>query len=373
MASRLGQRLVGSVLGRLVSIVAGGVGLALIAKDIWDLRNGVIPIISTEMKSKETKEKVKLELAKTISEQIKQQSEEIASGTADRIVEIWREFRRGHAKVLDLSDKDPAFRRFLDRTRASDLARLDEVVALLLPKEGEKGILARLKNGTLQRAVTELPETGMQIARDTQSIERAMLWQALAGTDLPKVTALGLHKRAVPQDFTRAGLSRLLALDDELVITRLAEVPSEARVGLLEIGDNNLLKLARSLGAGELATLSGYLTGLEAGARKQVLTAVAETPARMRVLAVPRVRDAVLASRDQKAAVTMMLMSPPVFDLAILQRHLNLVLDGRVSPILLWEKHPIAIVTGVLLLLMLILILRRLTSRRRPSKAASPH
>ena len=63
MASRIGQRVVGSVLGRLVSVVAGGVGLVLIAKDIWDFRHGVLPIIATEMKSKETKDKVREELA----------------------------------------------------------------------------------------------------------------------------------------------------------------------------------------------------------------------------------------------------------------------------------------------------------------------
>ena len=35
------------MLGRLVSVVAGGVGLVLIAKDIWDFRHGVLPIIAT--------------------------------------------------------------------------------------------------------------------------------------------------------------------------------------------------------------------------------------------------------------------------------------------------------------------------------------
>ena len=70
MASRIGQRVVGSILGRLVSMVAGGVGLVLIAKDIWDFRHGVLPIIGTEMKSKETKDKVREELAKSVSEQI---------------------------------------------------------------------------------------------------------------------------------------------------------------------------------------------------------------------------------------------------------------------------------------------------------------
>ena len=46
MATRIGQRIVGSILSRLVSVVAGGVGLVLIAKDIWDFRHGVLPIIA---------------------------------------------------------------------------------------------------------------------------------------------------------------------------------------------------------------------------------------------------------------------------------------------------------------------------------------
>ena len=46
MASRIGQRLVGSILSRLVSVVASGVGIVLIAKDIWDFRHGVLPIVA---------------------------------------------------------------------------------------------------------------------------------------------------------------------------------------------------------------------------------------------------------------------------------------------------------------------------------------
>jgi nitrogen regulatory protein PII-like uncharacterized protein len=56
MAARIGQRIVGSILSRLVSVVASGIGLVLIAKDIWDFRHGVLPIISEELKSKATEE-----------------------------------------------------------------------------------------------------------------------------------------------------------------------------------------------------------------------------------------------------------------------------------------------------------------------------
>ena len=95
-------------------MVAGGIGAVLIAKDIWDFRNGVLPIVATEMKAKATKDIVRTELAKAISEQIGEHTREIPAATADRIVEIWREFRRGHAKVIELSERNEAFRGYVD-------------------------------------------------------------------------------------------------------------------------------------------------------------------------------------------------------------------------------------------------------------------
>ena len=174
MAARIGQRVIGSILSRLVSVVAGGIGLVLIAKDIWDFRHGVLPIVASEMKSKATKDKVREEIAKTISEHIGESLKEISDKTAERVVEIWLEFRRAHAKVLEFADRNEAFKRFLDTIRPSDLPRLDEVVALVLASEGEAGVTKRLGDGTLNVAVTALPPAALDIAREARSLETAL-------------------------------------------------------------------------------------------------------------------------------------------------------------------------------------------------------
>ena len=127
--TRIGQRIVGSILSRLVSVVASGVGLVLIAKDIWDFRHGVLPIIADEMKSKATKDKVREELAKSIAEQIHDSIKEISDKTAERVVEIWLEFRRAHAKVVELAERQDGFKRFLETVKPDDMPRLDEIVA----------------------------------------------------------------------------------------------------------------------------------------------------------------------------------------------------------------------------------------------------
>jgi hypothetical protein len=365
MAARIGQRLAGAVLARLVSVVAGGVGLVLIAKDLWELRSGVLPIIADEMKSKATKDKVKEELATTISEQIGEHLKEIGAKSAERIVEIWREFRAAHVKALELAERNAQFRSFLDTVKPGALARLDEVTALVLGDEGEAGVLRRLDDGTLDEAVRFLPEPAMSIARETRSIDAALKWSELAGNRLGALIEHEIYRRASPGDFTKASLARIFDLDDPIAITRLAAVNKDARETLLELDNEQLKKLARSLAESELATLAAYLMGLEKGPRARVLETVAGTPGRMQILASARVRDAVIASADQSAAVDMMLR--PADGASAIAADFRAAWEGKVSAILLWEKHPVAILAALLAAVALLMMVRRLIVPRRGS------
>ncbi|MGE3228827.1 MAG: hypothetical protein AB7J30_05265 [Hyphomicrobium sp.] len=369
IAARIGQRLAGSILARLVSVAAGGVGLVLVAKDIWELRNGVLPIISEEMKSEATKTLVKNELAKTLDEQITAHLAEIAAKSADRVVEIWRSFRSAHQKALDLAEKNAAFRAFLDTVKPEQLARLDEVVALVWASEGETGVPRRLEDGSLNEAVRFLPEQAMTIARDTRSIDAALGWTALAGDRLSKVLEHEVYKRATPQGFTRATLATLLALDDHVAITRLASLAPQSRDRLFGLGAEDLKRLARSFSEAELETLARYLEGLEPEPRARVLASVAEAPAKMHTLASPRVRDAVLGSRDQARAVDMMLRdgagSPEV-----IVDDVWAAWEGQVALVLIWEKHPTVVIGLGLAAVIVLLLLRRLFRPRRPAGPA---
>ncbi len=372
IATRVSQRIVGSILGRLVSVAVGGIGAVLIAKDVWELRNGVLPIVATEMKSKPTKELVKAELAKAISEQINEHSREIATTTADRVIDIWREFKRGHAKVVELAERSPAFRSFVDTLRPSDLARLDEVVAVILGTEGDDGVVRRLKDGSLNHAVTRLDPRALEIAREKKSLEEGIRWAALAGPLLGQVIEHGIHRRAAAADFPGDTLRRVLALDDRVAISRLSQIGRPAREALFELPDRDLKGLARAITEPELETLARYLTGLTPPVRDRVLKTVAAAPSRMQVLAPARVRDAILSSRDQGAAISMMLRSDTGFDVNAMKDDLALVYGGQVNPVLLWDKYPAAVIGAGIAALMLLLILQRLLfGRRRPTAKAA--
>lgn len=373
LAARVGQRIVGSILSRLVSVVAGGVGLVLIAKDIWDFRNGVLPIIATEMKSPATKEKVRDELAKTLSQQMNDHIKGIAATTADNVVGLWQTFKRAHALVLRLADDNASFRSFLDGVKPEAIPRLDEVVSIIVSSEGESSILNRLKDGSLNTAVHTMPEKGLEIARDTKSVASGLDWSTLAGDKLDRVVAFELHKRVKPDDLTKAELERILALDDRSAIVRIASVPAKARDTLFGVSNTDLPALIRSLSADELTSLAGYLNGLQSVPREKVLQAVAADPSKMQVLAAASVRERIIASNDQSAAAEMMLKPSSGLSPRQFADDVKIVWEGRVAPLLLWEKHPQGVVAAGLLALCILLWLARLIRPRRqpPSPAAS--
>ena len=368
IATRVGQRLVGSVLSRLVSITAGGVGLVLIAKDIWEFRNGVLPIIASEMKAKATKEKVQEEIATTLSAQIGEHVTEIADSSADRVVEIWQGFKRAHALVLKLAEGNDGFRTFLDGVKPAALPRLDEVVALIVAGEGEAGVLKRLGDGTLNDAVHVMPGLGLEIARDTKSVGKGLAWTALAGDKLASVIDFEIYRRTDPSELTRPALERILALNDRTAIGRIAAVPRDARNALLGLEAADLKALAKSLSEGELTTLASYLNGLQPGPREQVLRAVAGNPRLMQVLASGRVRDAIIASTDQPAAVDMMLRTTTGFSPRDAAGDAVMAWEGRISPWLLLEKHPAGLALLAAFALILLMWLGRLFRRGTPAK-----
>ena len=367
MAMGVGQRVVGAILSRIVGVIAGGVGIALIAKDIWEFRHGVLPIIANEMKSTGTRDKIQEELGKVIGDQISEHVREISGAAADRVTDIWREFRRAHAKVLELAEKDQAFRNFLDTVTPAKLPRLDEAVALILAGEGEPALRKRLDDGSLHRAVETMPPEALAIARDTRSLETGFKWWALAGEQhLPRVVEHELHRHGPPEEMSKAALDRLLAINDRLAVSRLASLKRAEREPLLELQTNDLTRLARALSEADLRALSQYLGVLERPAAQRLLAAVGLAPVKMALFSAPGVQSAILASRDQAEAVAVIARSDGIFEFPLFFQDIGAVQDGRISPLLLWARYPIAISVFSGTFLILLLILWRMLFRRRP-------
>lgn len=361
MVTQIGTRIAGAIASRIIATFTGLVGLALIASDLYQAGDGVFPLIAERMKSQESKDLIRQEIVKTLQTDITEQLADIGAETADRIYSLWLDFRQKYNKLLDLSDKNATFSAFLKDRKIDQLGRLGQLVDIILSTEGEPGVFRRNEDGSLGRALLDLNDTGVAIAADRKSIDVALKWTALAGRDLDNAVKYDLPKFISPDELTKEQLQKLLALDDRVAIGRLANLDASAREQLLTLSTQQVREIASRLTVSELQAFSNYQRQLTPAAARRVTEAIGENPAVIRVLARQSVQNGVLNSRDQIAALDMLLGgSSPIPDVGRVFTDFEIVKDGRVNYRIFWEAHMFAVILAALVTLILLLWLRRL-------------
>ncbi len=360
----IGTRIAGVVASDIVSSVAGFVGLAFIAKSIYDAGDGVFPIIAEHMKSDETKLRVKEEIGKTIQAEIGQQVGTIAQETSERLYAAWLDFRQKYNRLLALSEKYPAFATFLKDRRLDQLGKLAQIVDILYGTEGEQKVLDRVANGSLNKALLDLTNSGLVIAEEQKSVEKALRWTAIAGRDLPRVVDLGIYRWLPIEGLTSENLQKLLAINDRIAVGRIANLDPEARSYILSLPGDQMRDLARRLNDRQLAAFADYERNLEPRAAKRLQRAVVDDPSVMLDLTTDGLRDAILKSRDQLAALNMIIHDDAsllsLFNYTRILKDAELVQNGVVSFRVFWERYWAAVLLGAFLLLVLLSWLRRL-------------
>jgi len=366
----VGARIAGVVASRIVSSVAGLVGLALIAKDIYDAGDGVFPVIAERMKSDETKLLIKDEIGKSIQTDISQQVGAIAQETSERLYAAWLDFKQKYNRLLALSEKYPAFSEFLKDRRLDQLGKLAQIVDILYGTEGEQKVLERVANGSLNKALLDLTDAGLVIAEEQKSIEKALRWTSIAGRDLPRVVDLGVYRWLPVEGLTSENLQKILSINDRIAVGRIANLDPQARDYILSLPGDQMRDLARRLNDRQLAAFADYERNLEPGAAKRLLRAVTDDPSVMLELTTEGLREAILKSRDQLAALNMIIHDDAslfsMFDYTRIFKDAQLVQNGVVSFRVFWERYWAAVLLGGFLVLVFLSWLRRLLFGSRP-------
>jgi hypothetical protein len=365
----VGERIAGVIASRIVSSVAGLVGLALIAKDIYDAGEGVFPIVAERMKSDETKALIKTEVGKTIQADITQQTGTIAQETADRIYAVWLDFKQKYNRLLALSEKSPVFSDFLKDRRLDQLSKLGQIVDILYSTEGEQQIIERVNDGSLNKALLDLSDAGLTIATDEKSIAKALKWTEVAGQDLPRVVDLGVYRWLSPDGLSHEDLEKILSLNDKVAVARIANLDPEARVLILSLPADQMRDLARRLNDRQLSAFAEYERRLEPSAARRLSRAVSESPAIMEELSSEGLQHAIIKSRDQNAALTMVLHDDAsLISYGRIVKDAELVRDGVVGYRVFWERYWLSVaIAGFVLLLLLAWMRRLLFGYRKPS------
>ncbi len=362
MVAQMGRRLAGAIATRIVSSFTGLLGLALIVKDVIEAGEGVFPLVEERMKSDESKKLIKTEIAQAIAGFVGENIETIAEDTASNMFAVWQAFQQRYELLLSLADASSAFSDFLRQREPEELARTGEIVELVVAQEGRSGVLARLENGSLKTALDTLTIDGIEIARQARSLDTGLAWAQLAGARAGEVLRFNVYSRIAPDQITARELDALLSVDDARAIFRLAALPGTARERLLRLPPAQVRGLASRLDEDELLALARYQGELSASAARALLDGVAADPQRMARLARPGLQTAVLASRDEAAAIDMLLNPGGSFSLFGLASSFGKVRDGQVEPRVFVEAYLwtmfVAAAGGLILLLVLFRLIR---------------
>ena len=367
MVATIGRRVAGLVASRIISTFTGLVGLALIARDVYEANEGVFPLIAERMKSDEAKNLIKEELTKSIQTDLREQVGVIAEETAERIYSFWQEFKQKYNVLLSLAEKYPEFAEFLKNRSVDQLGRLGRLVGYLLGEEQEAGVLKRARDGSLGRALLDLDDNGVTIAIEMKSLDKALAWAALAGSRLSKAVEYGLPQLIAPDEINSKQLGTLLDFDNRTMAQRIARLERGAREALLSLPPQTLRDLARRLSESDLAALAAYQNRLEPRAAGSVLRQVAEDPGLMRTLGKSSIQSAILESRDQLSAVTMLLRENATLSFTNIGQDLSEVRSGDVNYRVFVERYWSALLIIALLVLILLVLLKRILFGRRPT------
>ena len=237
---------------------------------------------------------------------------------------------------------------------------------MLIGVGGEEEFLSYLRDGRLKNAVRDLTDTGIKIAVETKSIPVATKWEKVAGKDLKRILDLGIHLTNSPDSYDDSKIQKLFSLNNDVFIKKISSLNTRQRDILFGLSQEDFKDLVRNLPSDHLSSLSIYIDNLRSDQAKRFLRDIKSSPEKMNLFSRSHVRNGILQSRDQGAALDLMLRSRSALEILHLPEDIKLVADGQISLILLWTKQTLGVIAAGILLLISVLLLYRLILGRRP-------
>lgn len=136
------------------------------------------------------------------------------------------------------------------------------------------------------REIHALPQSAIEILRESGSPTVVLDWAELAGDSIVQVVEKGLYLVSIPKDFSgREELERVLALEHDLAIQRLMVMEPGERKTLLQLSAEEARgALLADLSEDELSWFASYLLDLSALARQLFAIKITQGPELVTVL-----------------------------------------------------------------------------------------
>ncbi len=361
ISERIVGRIVGRVLGKagstIIPIAGWLIGAGMIAYDVYTNRDGAIPQISETLKSEEVKSGIREEIAASIEPELQRALPQIAREISNQLYNEWRDVKRNIRQVLELANEDDAFQAILARLDTPDeLSKLVNLVGVLLPTVGRDGLLAAVGDGSFE-ALYQQPEAALKIVEDTGSIQEALTWADTVGQLLTGVVQYEIYKHQPPDGLDKSLLEKLLGLNDDVAIGKLALLDPQTLGTLMELSSANLVTLGNQLTPTDLEALASYISVLNQSQRNQLVARISSHPETVAQLSDATLRDYLAANSSDFEQAMSFLFSPKEGLAAF--NDLTQVATGTVPWQLFLYKYGTGqsvLVSGALLLAALVLL-----------------
>jgi hypothetical protein len=274
IAGKIVERLFGKGASSLIPFVGWGIGIAMLAYDLWESGKGALPQIREAMKSEEAKAQIRAEVTEAVKESLPDQVDAVAYQIAVTLVDEWEHFCAGYSDICQLQDENPTFAELVKETKLEELDTIRKLLSVYQEKLGQQELMTAIASGGFSKILASVldfekshPEVQIpggndrpplehvliiRLLLDTHSTEDALAWAKLAGDMPDRLVLYGIHLSTVPETWTPEQLALILALpkgnDIEKVLTLTADqrdillsLPADQVMALLEVCQPELL------------------------------------------------------------------------------------------------------------------------------------
>lgn len=251
LGQRISQRLAGKIASRLgarfgsaaVPVIGWVVGIGLIVFDLVEGNTGAFTMIEEALTAPEISEEIKQEVINAVSLELPSISADLARDVSETIYAQWNAFARQFRQVLELAEREPTFKYFLDTAAARDF----DVLTTLYNTTSEQNILASVNNGNL-RSFLDLPyparSAGLDLLRRNHSLSNVLLWWNLTGTSAKfnRMIEYRIPQYKRPDELTKPLVDELLNYNSNTA-NKLILLPPEHMERFLQFSTSNISQI----------------------------------------------------------------------------------------------------------------------------------
>ncbi len=304
ITGRLAGKIAGRVLGRLgssvIPYIGWAVGVGLLVWDLWEGSQGALPTIRDALQAEEVKQEVRAEITAAVTEGVAAEVETMASTLAVTLVGQWQEFCTNHGVVCQMSAENSAFRSLLDTLPVTELTRLVQLTDFFWTEFGEEQLITASDDGTVARLIAAPPELDVILAW-TGEPATTLLWMDSAGDQLARVVELRLYETIDPHRMSTLSLASLLTIEDNALIHKLRQLPTDQLLTLLQLPNEDLVQVTATATSIELGWLAGYLLTLSSDQVRTVAHELANGKLTIAALQAPAVAESSSASASSSS------------------------------------------------------------------------